>query len=62
MAHVKNHDYHFKSISVAFYRVCGSFRNVVWSCLPFHGNGPWLLLIGFVGILYVRLDGGRYCY
>jgi cytochrome c oxidase subunit 3 len=65
MAHAKNHDYHILPPSLwpllaslfAFVMLYGA---VVWMSgdVPMFGgnvvlNGPWMFLIGFVGVLYV---------
>jgi cytochrome c oxidase subunit 3 len=54
MAHAKNHDYHILNPSV--WPLLGSvaaFVMLFGAVLFFHGSGPWMLLIGFVGVLYV---------
>ncbi|MFL2775269.1 MAG: cytochrome c oxidase subunit 3 [Paracoccaceae bacterium] len=54
MAHVKNHDYHILNPSLwPFIGAVAAFVMLFGAVLFFHGNGPWLLLIGFVGVLYV---------
>ena len=54
MAHVKNHDYHILNPSI--WPLLGSVSGFVMlfgAVLWFHDNGPWMFLIGFVGVLYV---------
>ena len=54
MAHVKNHDYHILNPSLwPFIGAVAAFVMLFGAVLFFHGNGPWLLLIGLVGVLYV---------
>jgi len=54
MAHVKNHDYHILNPSLwPFIGAVAAFIMLFGAVLFFHGNGPWLLLIGLVGVLYV---------
>ena len=54
MAHVKNHDYHILNPSLwPFIGAVAAFVMLFGAVLFFHDNGPWLLLIGFVGVLYV---------
>ena len=56
MAHVKNHDYHILNPSLwPFIGSVAAFVMLFGAVLFFHGNGPWLLLIGFVGVLYVMV-------
>ena len=57
MAHVKNHDYHILNPSLwPFIWAVAAFVMLFGAVLFFHGNGPSLLLIGFVGVLYVMFE------
>ena len=54
MAHVKNHDYHILAPSLwPFLASVAAFLMLFGAVLFFHDGGPWLGLIGFVGVLYV---------
>ncbi|MGR3320655.1 MAG: cytochrome c oxidase subunit 3 [Pseudooceanicola sp.] len=54
MAHEKNHDYHILSPSIQpFLGGVGAFIMLFGAVLFFHGNGPWMLLIGLAMVLYV---------
>ena len=66
MAHAKNHDYHilppsvypFLGATAAFLMLFGAVAWISGGFTTFFGSvelpgGPWLLLIGFVGVLYV---------
>ena len=60
MAHVKNHDYHILNPSLwPFIGAVAAFVMLFGAVLFFHGNGPWLLLIGFVGVLIIIRPGGE---
>ena len=53
MAHVKNHDYHVLPPSIwPFLGGVVGFVMLLGSVLWMHGSGPWLFLIGVVGVLY----------
>jgi cytochrome c oxidase subunit 3 len=52
MAHAKNHDYHILPLRSGRFR-SGRLRMLFGAVLWLHGNGPWLFLIGFAGVLYV---------
>ena len=53
MAGQKNHDYHILNPSVwPFVGAIGAFVMLLGAVLFFHDHGPWLLLIGFVVVLY----------
>ena len=54
MAHVKNHDYHI--LNPSLWPLAGAvfgFVMLFGAVLFFHDYGPYLLLIGLVGVLYV---------
>ncbi|MDJ0826081.1 MAG: cytochrome c oxidase subunit 3 [Rhodobacter sp.] len=54
MAHEKNHDYHILHPSIwPFAGAVGAFVMLFGCVLWFHGNGPWLALIGLAVVLYV---------
>ena len=54
MAHAKNHDYHI--LNPSLWPLIGAlfgFIMLFGAVLFFHDKGPYLLLIGFVGVIYV---------
>ena len=54
MAHEKNHDYHILNPSAyPFIAAVAAFIMLFGSVLFFHGSGPWMMLIGLLGVLYV---------
>ena len=54
MAHVKEHDYHILNPSIwPFLGAVSAFVMLFGAVLWMHGMGPWMALIGFVGVLYV---------
>ncbi len=54
MAHVKNHDYHILNPSLyPFLASVFAFIMLFGAVLFMHDSGPWVMLIGFVGVLYV---------
>ena len=54
MAHVKNHDYHILNPSWwPFLGALAGFVMLFGAVLWFHDSGPWMFLIGLVGVLYV---------
>ena len=54
MAHEKNHDYHILNPSIwPFAGALAGFVMLFGAVMYFHDKGPWLALIGFVGVLYV---------
>jgi len=54
MAHDKNHDYHILAPSLwPLLGAVAGFFMLLGAVLWFHDNGPWLFLIGLVGVLYV---------
>ncbi|MBV0911306.1 cytochrome c oxidase subunit 3 [Anianabacter salinae] len=54
MAHEKNHDYHILQPSIwPFIGAVSAFIMLFGAVLMFHGNGPWMFLIGFAGVAYV---------
>src|SRR6056297_831091 len=53
MAHAKDHDYHILNPSVwPFIGSVAGFIMLFGAVLWMHGSGPWMFLIGFVGVLY----------
>ncbi|MEO0484834.1 MAG: cytochrome c oxidase subunit 3 [Pseudomonadota bacterium] len=53
MAHAKNHDYHILPPSIwPFAGGVGAFVMLFGAVLWMHGSGPWLFLMGFVGVCY----------
>ncbi|MHA3977968.1 cytochrome c oxidase subunit 3 [Halovulum sp. GXIMD14794] len=53
MAHEKNHDYHILAPSIwPFVGSVGAFVMLLGMVLLFHGNGPWVMLIGLAVVLY----------
>ena len=54
MAHEKNHDYHILNPSLyPFIGAVAAFMLFFGAVLFFHGSGPWIMLIGLLGVLYV---------
>ena len=54
MAHEKNHDYHILNPSIyPFWGAVAGFVMLFGAVLFFHDGGPWLLLAGLLGVLYV---------
>ena len=54
MAHEKNHDYHILNPSIwPLLGAVAAFVMLFGAVQYFQDNGPWILLIGFVGVLYV---------
>ena len=54
MAHAKNHDYHILNPSI--WPLAGAVAGFVMlygAVMFFHDRGPWTLLIGLAGVLYV---------
>ena len=54
MAHEKNHDYHI--LNPSLWPLLGAIAGFVMlfgAVLFFHDSGPWVLVAGFVGVLYV---------
>ena len=53
MAHEKNHDYHILNPSIwPFVGAVSAFTMLFGAVMWMHGLGPWLFLMGFVGVLY----------
>ncbi len=53
MAHSKNHDYHILPPSIwPFAGAVASFIMLFGAVMFFHDKGPWMMLIGLVGVLY----------
>lgn len=56
MAHEVNHDYHILNPSLwPLLGAVGGFVMLFGTVLFFHGNGPWMLLIGAAVIAYVMV-------
>lgn len=54
MAQEKNHDYHILAPSLwPLLGALAAFVMLFGAVLFFHDSGPWLLIAGFVGVLYV---------
>jgi cytochrome c oxidase subunit 3 len=54
MAHAKNHDYHVLPPSIwPFLGAVAGFFMLFGAVLWMKDSGPWMFLIGFVGVLYV---------
>jgi cytochrome c oxidase subunit 3 len=54
MAHAKNHDYHILNPSIwPFLGAVSAFVMLFGAVLWMHDMGPWMFLIGLVGVLYV---------
>ena len=54
MAHEKNHDYHILNPSLyPFLGAVAGFIMLFGAVLFFHGSGPWMMLLGLLGVLYV---------
>lgn len=54
MAHEKNHDYHILHPSVwPFLGAVSGFAMLLGAVGFFHDYGPWLMLMGLAGVLYV---------
>jgi len=54
MAHEKHHDYHILHPSLwPFMGAVSAFIMLFGAVLLFHGHGPWMALIGVVGVAYV---------
>ena len=54
MAHEKNHDYHILNPSIwPLIGAAAGFAMLFGAVLYFHDYGPWLMLAGFVAVLYV---------
>jgi cytochrome c oxidase subunit III len=54
MAHAKNHDYHILPPSAwPFMAAVSAFIMLFGGVLFMHGSGPWMMLIGLTGVLYV---------
>ena len=62
MAGAKNHDYHI--LNPSWWPFLGSlagFIMLVGAVFMFHDNGPWMFLIGLVGVLYVMFGWWSEC-
>ncbi|MGP9788611.1 cytochrome c oxidase subunit 3 [Roseinatronobacter sp. NSM] len=57
MAHEKNHDYHVLPPSIwPFAGAVAGFVMLFGAVMWMHDNGPWMFLIGLVGVLYVMFE------
>ncbi|MBR3371564.1 MAG: cytochrome c oxidase subunit 3 [Rhodobacteraceae bacterium] len=57
MAHEKNHDYHVLPPSIwPFVGAVAGFVMLFGAVMWMHDNGPWMFLIGLVGVLYVMFE------
>jgi cytochrome c oxidase subunit 3 len=53
MAHAKNHDYHILPPSIwPFLGAVSAFTMLFGAVMWMHSNGPWIGLLGLVGVLY----------
>lgn len=53
MAHEKNHDYHILAPSIwPFMGAMSAFVMLFGAVLFFHDYGPWMAIIGLIGVLY----------
>ena len=62
MAGAKNHDYHI--LNPSWWPFLGSlagFIMLVGAVFMFHDHGPWMFLIGLVGVLYVMFGWWSEC-
>ena len=56
MAHEKNHDYHILSPSIwPFFGAVAGFVMLFGAVLFFHDKGPWMMLAGLLGVIYVMV-------
>ena len=56
MAHAKNHDYHILPPSIwPFIGAVSAFIMLFGAVMWMHGNGPWMFLIGFAGVMYIMM-------
>ena len=59
-AHAKHHDYHLVDPSPwPFIGSVSTFILAVGAVLFFHDSGPWLMLVGLVGVLYTMMAWWR---
>ena len=59
-AHAKKHDYHLVSPSPwPFVGSLSAFILAVGAVLYFHDSGPWVMLIGLMGVLYTMVSWWR---
>ena len=59
-AHAKKHDYHLVNPSPwPFVGSLSAFIMAVGAVLFFHDNGPWVMLIGLMGVLYTMVSWWR---
>ncbi len=57
MAHAKNHDYHILPPSIwPLFGAVSAFTMLFGGVLAMHGSGPWMALIGLVGVLYTMFS------
>ena len=59
-AHAKKHDYHLVNPSPwPFFGSLSAFILAVGAVLYFHDSGPWVMLIGLMGVLYTMVSWWR---
>ena len=59
-AHAKKHDYHLVNPSPwPFVGSSSAFILAIGAVLYFHGSGPWVMLIGLMGVLYTMVSWWR---
>jgi len=59
-AHAKKHDYHLVNPSPwPFFGSLSAFILAVGAVLFFHDSGPWVMLIGLMGVLYTMVSWWR---
>ena len=59
-AHAKKHDYHLVNPSPwPFVGSLSAFILAVGAVLYFHDSGPWVMLIGLIGVLYTMVSWWR---
>lgn len=59
-AHAKKHDYHLVNPSPwPFVGSVSVFILAVGAILYFHGNGPWVMLVGLLGVVYTMISWWR---
>ena len=62
MAHEKNHDYHILNPSIwPLLSALGAFIMLFGAVMWMQDNGPWMFLIGFVGVLYCMYGSVSAC-
>ncbi|MCC0054843.1 MAG: cytochrome c oxidase subunit 3 [Rhodobiaceae bacterium] len=59
-AHAKNHDYHL--VDPSPWPFIGAFSGFVWAIgmvMFMHDMGPWIVILGFIGIFYTMISWWR---